>query len=223
MSEQSTRLIAVTTGVGELEGRSAEEVIAYTARVSNPSNQNNFDTASKLLGYCIKNKHWSVFETSAMTVEIITSRAIAQQILRHRSFTFQEFSQRYATALDNCTYAARRQDDKNRQSSIDDMSEEDKQWFINAQDSVWEYTNAFYKRALDKGIAKEQARMVLPLSTQTKIFMTGNCRSWIHYIELRSTLATQKEHRDVANGCKLIFNEQFPSIADAMGWLPVTV
>lgn len=212
------KLVSITKGAGELEGKSAQEVIAYVARVSNPTNQMNFETAPKLLKYCITHKHWSVFEQASFTVEIKTSRAIAAQILRHRSFCFQEFSQRYAEALDFVKYPARRQDNKNRQNSVDDMSDEDKAWFEGAQDTVWSQAQTLYKEALAKGIAKEQARFLLPLNTETTIYMTGNVRNWIHYIELRSTQGTQLEHRLVAEGCKKIFVEQFPDIAKALEW-----
>lgn len=200
------RLISVTPN--------AEQTMMYCARVSNPKNQNSTNT--KLLNYCVKNKHWSIFEMAHMTVEITTSRAIAAQILRHRSFSFQEFSQRYAEAIGAELYDARRQDVKNRQNSIDDMSEEDRQWFLNAQSQVITTAEALYTEALRRGIAKEQARFLLPLSTTTKLYMTGSVRSWVHYILLRCDAATQKEHRDIALAIKEIFNEQFPTIAAAM-------
>jgi thymidylate synthase (FAD) len=195
-----------------------EELIAYTARVSNPSNQANMETAPKLIAYLIKNKHWSPFEMAHMTVEIKTSRAIAQQILRHRSFSFQEFSQRYAKATSFVNYEARRQDDKNRQNSIDDMKPVDRAWFQAAQKDVQERSKKLYDIALDRGIAKEQARFLLPLSTETTIYMCGSVRSWIHYLELRCASGTQKEHKDIADGIKFIFSTQFPDIAKALGW-----
>lgn len=212
------KLISVTQGAGELVNKSAQELIAFTARVSNPVNQMNMETAPKLLKYLIKNKHWSPLEMAHMTVEITTSRAIAQQILRHRSFSFQEFSQRYAEATNFVTYEARRQDTKNRQNSIDDMSDTAKQFFLDAQKAVQRKAEAYYKTALDIGIAKEQARFLLPLSTQTTLYMCGSVRSWVHYLELRSDNGTQKEHRDIALGIKKIFNEQFKDIAVAMEW-----
>lgn len=213
-------LISVTKPVKkDLLEFSSEELMAYVARVSNPSNQMNTKTSSKLLGYCINHKHWSVFEHVNMTVEITTSRAIAAQILRHRSFVFQEFSQRYSEALENEKVKARRQDNKNRQNSIDDMEDEDKQWFERQQERLWKEAKAEYDEALRRGIAKEQARFLLPLSTQTTLYMTGNVRNWIHYIELRSENGTQKEHADIANSIKELFKEQFPAISEALGWI----
>lgn len=195
----------------------AEKIIGYCARVSNPANQDNPEV-TKLLAYCIKNKHWSVFEQASMTVEIETSRAISAQILRHRSFNFQEFSQRYAAATECVTYEARRQDDKNRQNSIDDLSDSTKQWFKNAQERIQDLALDYYDKALAFGIAKEQARFLLPMSTKTKLYMTGNLRSWMHYIELRTEAGTQKEHRDIAESIKGIFKEQFPTISEALKW-----
>lgn len=194
----------------------AEKTILYTARVSNPANQNSENT--KLLDYCIKNGHWSIFEMAHMTVEIETSRAIAAQILRHRSFNFQEFSQRYAEAQGFETYEARSQDLKNRQNSVDDMSEEDKQWFKEAQSTVQEQCQRLYNHALKRNIAKEQARFLLPLSTSTKLYMCGNIRSWLHYLDLRMSNGTQLEHQDIAKAIKDIFAQQVPIIAKAKGW-----
>lgn len=192
----------------------AEKLIAYCARVSSP-NQDNPEI-EKLLSYCIKNKHWSVFEMASMCVEITTSRAIAQQILRHRSFHFQEFSQRYAKATEFETYEARRQDNKNRQNSIDDMSFKDKNWFLNAQDQVQDWCISYYEQALKKGIAKEQARFLLPLSTTTKLYMHGTIRDWIHYINLRTENGTQLEHKEIALSIQKIFVNEFPTIAKAL-------
>jgi len=214
----TTKLVAITKGAGELEGSSAQDIISYTARVSNPTNQLNKGTAPKLISYLAKNKHWSPFEMVNMIIEITTSRAIAQQILRHRSFSFQEFSQRYATALSIVKYPARRQDLKNRQNSVDDMDEGIKSWFDETQDMIIRLTQSAYQAALGKGIAKEQARFLLPLATQTKLYMCGNARSWIHYIDLRASNGTQKEHMEIAEGCKKIFTEQFPDIAKALEW-----
>ena len=208
------KLISVT----QSENNSAQELIAFTARVSNPANQMNMESASKLLKYLIKNKHWSPFEMAHMTVEITTSRAIAQQILRHRSFSFQEFSQRYAEVTNFVTYKARRQDVKNRQNSIDDMNEEIKNFFYDAQKSIQRTSINFYQTALKMGIAKEQARFLLPLSTQTTLYMCGSVRSWIHYLEVRCGKETQKEHRDIAVAIQNIFSEQFKDIAVAMEW-----
>jgi thymidylate synthase (FAD) len=215
----NVELVAITKPVkSNLLEFSSEELMAYVARVSNPSNQMNTKTSSKLLGYCIKNSHWSVFEHVNMTVEITTSRAIAAQILRHRSFVFQEFSQRYAEVTNFEKYEARRQDIKNRQNSIDDMDQDTKEWFQMAQQLVTEDARAMYEEALRRGVAKEQARFLLPLSTQTTLYMTGNIRNWIHYIELRSENGTQKEHADIALAIKEIFKQQFPAIAEALEW-----
>jgi thymidylate synthase (FAD) len=212
--------IAVTRGVGELEEQSAEDIIAYVARVSNPDNQLNFDTASRLLRYCIKNRHWSIFETAYLTIEINTTRAIETQILRHRSFTFQSFSQRYAdvsSIIEEIPVPElRRQDQKNRQNSTDDLDTltrealngETLQHFVASQD--------LYRHMLESGVAKECARNVLPLCTPTRLYMTGNVRSWLTYIDLRQSNGTQKEHRDVALACKEVFTEFFPDIAKAM-------
>lgn len=215
---ENVKLVAATVGVGNLDGKMAEEIVSFVARVSNPSNQNNFETSNKLLGYLIRNKHWSPFEHVHLTLEIVTSRGIAAQILRHRSFVFQEFSQRYAQANSFLVYDARRQDQKNRQNSIDDMPQEDREWFSNAQKQVVDTSSKLYEEALQRGIAKEQARFLLPLSTETRLYMTGNARSWLHYIELRSANGTQKEHADIALAAKKIFVEQFPATAAAMGW-----
>lgn len=194
----------------------AEATMAYCARVSSP-HQDSPEYA-KLLSYCVKNKHWSVFEMANMTVEITTSRAIAQQILRHRSFTFQEHSQRYAKATEFEIYPARRQDVKNRQNSIDDMSTEDKAWFEDAQKQINDTATALYEQAIAKGIAKEQARFLLPLSTTTRLYMNGNIRNWIHYVDLRSDAATQKEHRDIAIAIKHIMLDNLPIVCQGMGW-----
>ena len=194
----------------------AEKHIAYCARVSSPKQDNpEYD---KLLSYCIKHKHWSIFEMASMCIEIKTTRAIAAQILRHRSFSFQEFSQRYSEAQNFDFTEARRQDLKNKQNSIADLSDEDQQWFYDAQSQVILLSNKLYKEALDKGVAKECARFLLPLNTETKMYMYGNIRSWIHYIEVRTDSSTQLEHREIAEECKRIFIEQFPVIAKALEW-----
>ena len=199
----------------------AEKTMAYIARVSNPSNQNNDDFAG-LLKYCIKHQHWSVFEQSSMTLEIETTRAIAAQILRHRSFTFQEFSQRYADtnliAEKIPIPALRKQDTKNRQNSTDDLDEFVKQDIEMTITSHFNNAEKLYKRMLEAGVAKECARMVLPLATPTRLYMTGSCRSWIHYINLRSAHGTQKEHMDIAEGCRKVFTEQFPAVSEALEW-----
>lgn len=215
----SVEIVAVTKGVGKLAEVTPEEIISYIARVSNPNNQLNFATAAKLLGYCLKHKHYSIFEHSFMTMEIKTSRAIAAQILRHRSFVFQEFSQRYAKADNFVAYEARSQDTKNRQNSIDNLSDSDKQWFKDTQAQIWNQTSDLYEQALAKGIAKECARFFLPLNTETTLYMTGNIRSWIHYIELRCDSSTQKEHRDIALAAKKLFCEYFNEISIALEWI----
>ena len=194
--------------------------MAYIARVSNPSNQDN-DKFAGLLKYCIKHQHWSVFEQSSMTLEIETTRGIAAQILRHRSFTYQEFSQRYADSnlLGEIELPElRRQDDKNRQNSIDDLEPEMVEKFNRQMNTLFSSAFGLYNQMLQAGVAKECARFVLPLATPTKLYMTGSCRSWVHYINLRSAHGTQKEHMDIANACKKIFIEQFPAVSEALEW-----
>ena len=198
----------------------AEKHMAYVARVSNPKNQEN-DNFSGLLKYCIKHGHWSVFEQAFMTLEINTTRGIAAQILRHRSFTYQEFSQRYADSNllgDIELPELRRQDDKNRQNSIDDLDPEMVDKFNRQMNTLFSSAFGLYNQMLKAGVAKECARFVLPLATPTRIYMTGSCRSWIHYINLRSAHGTQKEHMDIANGCKRLFTEQFPAVSEALEW-----
>jgi len=209
----TVRLISATSD--------AEKHIAYCARVSNPKNQenNNFEG---LLKYCIKNQHWSIFEHAFLTVEINTSLAIATQILRHRSFTFQQFSQRYADStelqLELPTPDLRRQDTKNRQNSTDDLDYNVK---VNLQERIqkhFERSLSLYNEMLEKGVAKECARFVLPQATQTRLYMSGSLRSWMHYIDLRSAHGTQKEHMEVAEAIRCIFTCQFPTISSALGW-----
>ena len=199
----------------------AEKHMGYVARVSNPSNQDNPKVAG-LLSYCIKHQHWSVFEQAFMTLEIETTRGLASQILRHRSFTYQEFSQRYADSsllADTIPlFELRRQDTKNRQNSIDDVDPFLKQELEITLKRHFESAMDIYKHMLEMGIAKECARFVLPLATPTRLYMTGSVRSWIHYIELRSAHGTQKEHMDIANECKCLFAGQFPIVAEALGW-----
>jgi len=198
----------------------AEKLMAYVARVSNPSNQDNEKFAG-LLRYCINHQHWSVFEQSSMTLELETTRAIAAQILRHRSFTYQEFSQRYAASTELGTIPLpklRRQDLKNRQNSTDDLDEFVIQKLQMQMQTLFDSSTALYNQMLEEGVAKECARMVLPLATPTRIYMTGSCRSWIHYINLRSAHGTQKEHMLIAEGCREIFIEQFPTVSEALGW-----
>ena len=198
----------------------AEQHMAYCARVSNPNNQENEKYAG-LLRYCIKHQHWSIFEQAFMTLEINTTRGLAAQILRHRSFTYQEFSQRYADAnlLGGIPVPdLRSQDHKNRQNSIDDIPDEQKK---NLQNQIQRYFAEgldLYNELIREGVAKECARFVLPLATPTRLYMSGSVRSWIHYIDLRSGHGTQKEHMDIANECKSIFIKQFPTVSEALEW-----
>ena len=199
----------------------AEKTMGYIARVSNPNNQDNPKVAG-LLKYCIKHEHWSVFEQATMTLEIETTRGLAAQILRHRSFTFQEFSQRYADT--NLLGAIpipelRSQDLKNRQNSIDDIDEKKQKALQGQIERYFAEGIDLYNELIREGVAKECARFVLPLATPTKIYMTGSCRSWIHYINLRSAHGTQKEHMDIANQCREVFKEQFPTVAEALEWI----
>ena len=197
-----------------------EQTMAYIARVSNPSNQGNENYAG-LLRYCIKHQHWSVFEQSSMTLEIETTRGLAAQVLRHRSFTFQEFSQRYADSnlLGEIELPElRRQDTKNRQNSIDDLEPAVVEKLEKQMNTLFSSSLALYNQMLESGVAKECARFVLPLATPTRLYMTGSCRSWIHYIQLRSAHGTQKEHMDIANACKHLFVEKYPTVAEALEW-----
>ena len=199
----------------------AEQTMGYVARVSNPKNQDN-PNVSGLLSYCIKHGHWSVFEQAHMTLEIETTRGLAAQILRHRSFTYQEFSQRYADSTQLGTIPLpdlRRQDTKNRQNSTDDLEPPLKTKYYARMLKHFEEATNIYEEMLEDGVAKECARFVLPLATPTKLYMTGSVRSWVHYIELRSGHGTQKEHMDIANECKRIFTEQFPVVAKALQWV----
>jgi thymidylate synthase (FAD) len=210
---QQVKLISITPD--------AEKLMAYCARVSNPTNQDN-DNYSKLLAYCIKHQHWSIFEQAFITLEINTTRGIAAQILRHRSFTFQEFSQRYADATllaqDIPMFELRRQDTKNRQNSIDDIDDATKQlWTYHILD-YFKRGKEIYDGLIADGIAKECARFVLPLATPTRIYMSGSVRSFIHWIQLRSSNGTQKEHMILANETKDIFKEQLPITSEALGW-----
>ncbi len=198
----------------------AEKNMAYIARVSNPKNQDNTNY-SKLLQYCIKNEHWSVFEQAYMTLQIETNRGIAAQILRHRSFTFQEFSQRYSDSTqlgDIPVPDLRRQDDKNRQNSTSDFPENLKIKFQEKIKKQFEDSKKLYEEMLENGVAKECARFILPIATPTRIYMSGSCRSWIHYISLRTGHGTQKEHMDIAKECKSIFVKNFPRVSEALEW-----
>jgi thymidylate synthase (FAD) len=215
----NVKLISVTKP--EINGiKKAEDLIAYCARVSNPSNQINEETAPKLLSFLIKHKHWSPFEMVDLTVEIKTSRAIAAQILRHRSFSFQEFSQRYSLANEFEDIELRLQGEKNRQVGEILMPTN-----TDAYDKVNELlveslslSQHCYDTMIENGIAKEVARMILPLTTQTTMYMKGSLRSWIHYLDLRTEQNTQKEHRLIADRCRKIFLKEFPVISEALGW-----
>ena len=214
MTINTAKLISVTPD--------AEKHMAYCARVSNPANQEN-EKFSGLLKYCVKHQHWSIFEQAYMTLELTTTRGIAAQVLRHRSFTYQEFSQRYADSsrlMDKIPPPKlRRQDEKNRQNSIDDLDPFDVQNLELQMQTLFDSSMALYQQMLGRGVAKECARFVLPLAVPTKIYMTGSVRSWIHYIDLRSANGTQKEHMDLALSAKEIFIEQFPAVAEAMEWI----
>ena len=214
MMDTPIKLVSVTPD--------AEKTIAYVARVSNPANQENEKFAG-LLKYCIQHGHWSVFEQAFMTVEINTTRGLAAQILRHRSFTYQEFSQRYQDVShirdDIPLPELRSQDLKNRQNSVDDVDPIIVDKYNRRMRKHFDASIDLYKEMLHDGIAKECARFVLPLATPTKLYMTGSVRSWIHYINLRSAHGTQKEHMQIAENCRAIFNEQFPIVAEALGWL----
>ena len=216
----NVKLISCTQGMGALEGKGPQEIISYVARVSNPHNQSSFHTAAGLLRYCIKHQHWSIFETASMTLEINTTRGIAAQILRHRSFTFQEFSQRYAdTKLLSANIDVpelRRQDQKNRQNSINDLPPGLREDYQKKIEKHFSESMSLYNNLLDNGVAKECARFVLPLACPSRLYMTGSVRSWMHYIDLRSSNGTQEEHRRIAVECGQIFQEVFPDIAEAM-------
>ena len=218
----NVKLVSCTQGAGELKDKGPQDVISYVARVSNPHNQENFRTAAGLLKYCIKHEHWSIFETVTMTMEINTTRGIAAQVLRHRSFTFQEFSQRYAdTKLLSDSINVpdlRRQDTNNRQNSLDNLAPGIVKDYTLKIERHFEESMRLYNNLLDNGVAKECARFVLPLATPTRLYMTGSVRSWITYIQLRSGNGTQKEHQDIANECRKIFICMFPDIATALEW-----
>ena len=214
MNNKRVKLISVTPD--------AEKHIAYVARVSNPKNQEN-EKFSGLLKYCIKHGHWSIFEQSFMTLEIETTRGIAAQILRHRSFTYQEFSQRYADVSYLREHIPlpelRSQDEKNRQNSIDDVDPAVVEKFNIEMRKHFDQGIDLYKSMLHAGIAKECARFVLPLATPTRLYMTGSVRSWIHYIELRSAHGTQKEHMDLVKNVRKVFKEQFPIVSQSLDWV----
>jgi thymidylate synthase (FAD) len=215
----NVQLVSITKPENK-ELKNSEDLVAYCARVSNPSNQMNIETAPKLLKFLIKHKHWSPFELVDMCLEIKTSRAVAAQILRHRSFSFQEFSQRYSVANEYEDIELRLQGDKNRQ-----VGEKLLPIDTNAYDSVSKLlveslslSQHCYETMIENGVAKEVARMILPLTTQTTMYMKGSLRSWIHYIELRTEQNTQKEHREIAEKCKKIFVKEFPTISEALEW-----
>ena len=216
------KLISCTQGAGELEGKGPQEVITYVARVSNPHNQENYRTAGGLLKYCIQHAHWSIFETASMTLEINTNRGIAAQVLRHRSFCFQEFSQRYADTklLDQVIPVPdlRKQDKKNRQNSTNDLPPGMVANYRTKIEELFDESMYLYNNLLDNGVAKESARFVLPLATPTRIYMTGSCRSWIHYINLRTSNGTQKEHMELAEQCREVFRSVFTDVAEALEW-----
>lgn len=203
------KLISITTD--------AENIVAYCARVSSPHQDN--PEIDKLLKYLIKHSHWSPYEQAFLTVEITTTRSISAQIIRHRSFSFQEFSQRYSPVQNVIYSEARRQDDKNRQNSVDDLDEDTKIWWRNRQEDLYEQAQLVYNQALKKGIAKECARAVLPMSSETKLYMSGSLRSFIHYVNLRTEAGTQLEHREIAEEIKTLMIQELPVISKALGWI----
>jgi len=209
MTLHTAKLVSITPD--------AEELVAYCARVSNPANQNNHETAPRLLKYLIKHRHWSPFEMANMVVEIKTNRGIAAQILRHRSFSFQEFSQRYAAVQSfPQTPKLRRQDAKNRQNSINDV-DEDTKWYLEDEiNELYTHSVGLYEKMLEMGIAKECAREVLPIGSETTLYMNGTLRSWLHYIDLRAAPETQLEHRMIAESVKDLIEEHCPAIYEAM-------
>ena len=210
----SVKLVSITHP--KMDGlKTAEELISYCARVSNPSNQMNMDSSSKLISYLIKHKHWSPFEMVDMTVAIGTRRSIAAQILRHRSFSFQEFSQRYSTATDVQQIELRKQGKTNRQSSEEIILDSTLSKMV---DNHLEKSKELYQYLIDEGVSRETARDVLPLATETTMYMKGSMRSWIHYLDLRCSQDTQLEHRHIADNIKDIFKENFPNIFLALGW-----
>jgi len=214
-------LKAITSPSPELQEKGindAERFMVYCARVSNPANQFNTDTSDRLINYCIKHQHWSIFEQAFCTFEIETSRAVAAQILRHRSFTFQEFSQRYSTATLLEPFELRKQGKTNRQVGEEVFTAQEDPKLFAKIDKLQEEQINVYNEMIQLGIARESARMVLPLNTQTTLYMSGSCRSFIHYIQLRAKEETQKEHREVALEMKKIFCEIFPNIAKALKW-----
>jgi thymidylate synthase (FAD) len=196
---------------------SGEELVAYMARVSNSDNQDNKDTAPKLLKYLMKHKHWSPFEMVNICMEINTTRDIARQILRHRSFSFQEFSQRYAEVVDWSAGEVRMQDDKNRQNSLPTQDRELQRWWDEQQVATWKLATNAYKAAIGMGVAKEVARKVLPEGlTMSRMYMNGTLRSWLHYVDIRCDESTQKEHREIAEQCKVVLSSLYPSLFEGV-------
>ncbi len=218
----SVKFVSITKPIldGITENMSSEELIVYIARVSNPSNQINMETAPKLINYLIKHKHWSPFEFVDVTFEIVTRRSIAAQILRHKSFSFQEFSQRYSTATEIQPIQMRKQGKTNRQSSEEPVPD-----FVLERDIEQHFVNSkiLYDKLIRQGVSRETARDVLPLSTETTMYMKGSIRSWIHYLELRCSTDTQLEHRQIADGIKSIFVNQLPNISEALDWKIIEV
>jgi len=213
----SVSLVGMTQPSAATGCYTANQLIAYVARVSNPENQNNDKTASKLLKYLIKHEHWSPFEMVSATLEIKTTRDISRQIIRHRSFSFQEFSQRYAESTNFETRECRLQDQTNRQNSIETEDRELAEWWRMAQKELIQKSKLVYQTALDHGIAKEQARAVLPEgNTETTLYMSGTLRSWIHYCKLRMSNGTQKEHMIIADQCWDVLSQHFPDVAKAV-------
>jgi thymidylate synthase (FAD) len=212
---QSVKFVSETQSPDK--NQTPEQLVGYLARVSNPKNQDNPNVVG-LLKYCIKQEHWSVFAMVDMTLEIVTSRAIAPQILRHKSFDFQEFSQRYSQVSQFQGLDVRLQDTKNRQASVENNDKQLEFWLKSEYERLLYISIGIYQEALRQGVAKEVARMLLPQSASTKLYMKGSLRSWIHYIELRSKDETQKEHREIANMAKTIFIERYPTIAEALSW-----
>lgn len=212
----NVKLISLTNAIIEGKQLTPEELIVFTARVSNPSNQMNFETSDKLVSYLVKNKHWSPFEMVDMTVEITTSRGIAQQILRHRSFSFQEFSQRYSKVNNIEPVNLRYKGETNRQSSSDNLSLEDSEYFNQKLNDIFELSQNVYNEMIEKNVAKECARFILPISTETTLYMKGSVRSWIHYLQIRCDSHTQLEHRHIAQSILEIFKNNFPNISKAI-------
>lgn len=212
----SVKLIAVSKPSENVDAETAEQLVAYCARVSNPSNQASHGSAAKLIKYLIENEHWSPLEMVSVTMEITTDRTIARQILRHRSFSFQEFSQRYAEIPEFAPLSeARLQDQKNRQNSIETDDRDLRNWWHEEQDYLVAQASSVYQEALARDIAKEVARNVLPEGlTQSRLYMAGTLRSWIHYCQLRMGNGTQKEHIEIAQQCWDVLCEQFPAITD---------